>query len=82
MFNGWTKYLLRKSAESYLHNDIVFRKDKMSFQMPIDYSKTGIKDILMNSIDLLQHNQIILNTKKENYWKYIMLAQMFEFTDH
>jgi len=82
MMNGWTKYLLRKSAENYLYKDTVFRKDKMSFQMPVDYSKLEINEILNNSIHSLKQCQIISTPKKENYWKYIMLAQMLEFADN
>ena len=32
--NGWTKYVLRKTAEPILDKEVVWRKDKMGFLTP------------------------------------------------
>jgi len=32
--NGWTKWLLRKSVDNLLPNEIVWRKDKIGFEPP------------------------------------------------
>lgn len=32
--NGWTKYILRKTAEPQLNKEVVWRKDKMGFLTP------------------------------------------------
>jgi len=41
MFEGWTKYILRKTAEKKLPDDIVWRKNKFGFEAPV---KTWLAD--------------------------------------
>lgn len=41
MFEGWSKYILRKTAEKKLPNEIVWRKNKFGFEAPV---KTWLAD--------------------------------------
>jgi asparagine synthase (glutamine-hydrolysing) len=57
VFDGWTKYILRKSLADILPKEIVWRKNKFGFEAPTswvsEYSNEMLKEV-MNS-NLLKH---------------------------
>jgi len=67
--NGWTKYILRKSIESYLPKEIVWRKNKMGFEAPehqwINSLSDKIEVEIMNSMILKE----MINLPSYNYEK-------------
>ncbi len=72
--DGKTKYLLKKVAEKYLPNDIIYRK-KMGFGFPINsFFNNGFEEYL---------KEIIYSTKlrNENIINYKFVDEMFELTN-
>lgn len=61
---GFTKYILRESMDSYLPNEIIWRKDKIGYEPP---QKDWLLDFKIN-LD----NSIVKNTNKLDNWKLIM----------
>jgi len=49
--NGWTKYILRKTAEPLLNKEVVWRKDKMGFLTPQKVWKESSKKELTDFIN-------------------------------
>lgn len=71
---GWTKYILRKSIESYLPNEVTYRKDKKGFVTPGEkiWLTGPLKELLLQD-DWLFPPQTVhenkANTLKMNYLK-------------
>lgn len=90
--NGWTKYILRKSSESILPKEVVWRKYKMGFLTPQkiwkDESKqeltqfineTTIPDFLNKDYLLKLNNIEITNsTHLSEFWKLISFLKWIE----
>lgn len=52
LFDGWSKYILRKSMEGKLDSRISWRKDKIGFNSPVDaLLKNELKDWVLKSIE-------------------------------
>jgi asparagine synthase (glutamine-hydrolysing) len=78
--NGWTKYLLRKSYEGLLPNEITWRKDKIGYAPPEKQwmSDVRAKQMLEESISFLSAEKI-LNKNKLNpakMWVYLMSSKL------
>jgi asparagine synthase (glutamine-hydrolysing) len=56
IFQGWTKYILRKGIESYLPADIVWRKNKIGFEAPADQ---WLKEYYGYIIEKIRSSQIL-----------------------
>jgi len=77
MNKGWSKYILRKSMESSLPSEIVWRKDKKGFQAPKSWMKSNEVNLLVQeSINNLKREKIIDKPILNNYWKYIMVNKL------
>ena len=50
IFEGWTKYILRKGVESHLPADIVWRKNKIGFEAPADLWMKEYHDYIIKTI--------------------------------
>ncbi len=50
IFQGWTKYILRKGIEPYLPADIVWRKNKIGFEAPADQWLKKYHDYIVDKI--------------------------------
>lgn len=48
---GWTKYVLRKAMESFLPEEIVWRREKMGFPFPYRRFLTEHESVLTSSVD-------------------------------
>ncbi len=51
IFEGWTKYILRKGIETHLPADIVWRKNKIGFEAPADLWMNEYHDYIMEKIN-------------------------------
>lgn len=90
--NGWTKYILRKTAEPVLNKDVVWRKYKMGFLTPQKIWKQQSKHELTQFINdskipdfinknyLLQLNQSDINDSSHlsEFWKLISFLKWAE----
>ncbi len=77
--NGWSKYILRKSMEPYLPQEITWRKDKLGFQAPqLNWLKSNTIQPVMNEATqwLKTHSIINKNYKQEHSW-LILIAYLF-----
>jgi asparagine synthase (glutamine-hydrolysing) len=77
--NGWSKYILRKSMESYLPPEITWRKDKLGFQAPqLNWLKSNtIQPVMHEATQWLKTHSIIdKNFKQEHSW-LILIAYLF-----
>ncbi|OSZ82179.1 asparagine synthase (glutamine-hydrolyzing) [Chitinophagaceae bacterium IBVUCB1] len=80
--NGWSKYIMRKSMEQLLPEEICWRKDKIGYEPPQQdwFASSKMKDKLHNAQDILKKEGIV--NKRENYsersrdWQVMMLAEM------
>jgi asparagine synthase (glutamine-hydrolysing) len=86
---GWTKYILRKSSEPYLPNDITWRKEKFGFVTPerlwTEQVKEHVYEIVMennipaiidrrNLLNILQ-SRINDNIKYGEIWKILLFIR-------
>ena len=62
--DGWTKFILRKAAETILPKEIVWRKAKLGFNAP---EKTWTKEFENEMINEIQQSKILNNKFEE--WK-------------
>ena len=78
---GWTKNILRKSVESILPFDVIWRKNKMGFEAPektwLEEIEKDIKNTIQNSIILKEicieiPYELLDNTQK---WKLFNVAK-------
>ena len=84
IFQGWTKYILRKSFEDLLPSAIVWRKNKLGFNAPektwLDFHEPEmIKEISESSIlkGITDFNRLLSNYKTLNLrdkWMYYNIA--------
>ncbi len=49
--DGWTKYILRKTVEGLLPRNIVWRKNKLGFEAPVDSWMSAISNDMRQSIE-------------------------------
>lgn len=71
---GWSKYILRRALQDALPQQIAWRKDKKGFQAPASWLQQGVvKDLLAQSVELLQRQNYIATPDFNNSWKYIMI---------
>lgn len=56
--DGWTKFILRKAAETILPKEIVWRKNKLGFNAP---EKTWTKEFENEMINEIQQSEILNN---------------------
>jgi asparagine synthase (glutamine-hydrolysing) len=78
--SGWTKYLLRKSFESILPNEITWRKDKIGYASPQQkWLQSGkVKDWVQESKNKLETEKILNPTRdktQDNDWMFLMAAK-------
>ncbi len=83
MNNGWSKFILRKSMEGIVTEEICWRKDKKGYQAPKPTLKNKkYNEIINESISKLSKDKYISSPDQENYWKYIevnmLLNQKFK----
>jgi asparagine synthase (glutamine-hydrolysing) len=90
--NGWTKYILRKSAEPLLPKEVVWRKYKMGFLTPqkiwkeqskkeltLFINDTNIPDFLNKDYLLKLNNAEITNSSHlSEFWKLISFIKWIE----
>lgn len=78
---SWSKYILRKTVENYLPADIVWRKNKLGFDAPIDeWMDAGVKAAMMETINnsnLLNQlfSKIPTNMANPLLWRLYNLAK-------
>ncbi len=77
--NGWSKYVLRKSMEPYLPQEITWRKDKLGFQAPqLDWLKSPTIQPIMHEATQWMKTHHILNKKyKKEYSWLILIMYLF-----
>ncbi len=79
---GWSKYILRKSMEPILPNEIAWRKDKIGFAAPQEkwMQNNTIKGYVSDAKDHLVKNSIISKEQKDNCdkWRSLMLYKMLQ----
>ena len=64
--NGWTKYILRKSAEDILPKEITWRVDKIGYEPPQKkWMENPIMKDLVNESMLLLEKEKIVSPKRE-----------------
>lgn len=83
MNDGWSKFILRKSMEGIVPEEICWRKDKKGYQAPKPTLKNKkYNEIINESISKLSKEKYINSPNPENYWKYIevnmLLNQKFK----
>lgn len=80
MFNGWSKYILRKSAEKKLPSEIVWRRNKFGFEAPV---RTWLNDkgFLVDKIkksnflsQILERDKITDEIDDTSLWKLYNVA--------
>lgn len=78
LYNAWTKYILRETMKDFLPEQIIWRKEKIGFEPP--QAKTIDKDLIENSINILNKNKIINSNVllKNNDWEYLQASKLFE----
>ena len=81
--DGWTKRILRSSMESRVPKEILYRRDKKGFQAPSSWLETKqTKDLIGDSVSLLQKEHFVSAPQKSNHWKYIMSAKLIQATNN
>jgi asparagine synthase (glutamine-hydrolysing) len=85
IFNGWTKYILRKSVENLLPKEIVWRKNKFGFEAPekiwISNYGSEMKREIQNSKILIHYcnvEKLVENFDKlsiKDKWVYFNIAR-------
>ncbi len=72
---GWTKYILRKSMEPVLPNEITWRKDKIGFAAPQDnwFNSKNVQEQVMEAKSALKKNKIIAASAEPDQWKSLMV---------
>jgi asparagine synthase (glutamine-hydrolysing) len=92
IYNGWTKYIMRKSSENILPPEITWRKDKIGFEPPQKswMDSSSVKDVIQNRKELLVEKNILnkkvldqrpkssaANDLSDNNWQYWMAGNLF-----
>ncbi len=78
--NGWSKYILRKSMEDILPQEITWRKDKIGYEPPQSewLATPKFNDYLHEAVNYLKKEKIITTDVPKLTWHYIAL---FAFTE-
>ena len=63
IYDGWTKYILRKTIEKILPASIVWRKNKFGFEAPKDFWNSFLDSHLTSAIENSQILQKVLDPK-------------------
>lgn len=74
--NGWTKYILRKSMENHLPDEIIWRKNKIGFEAPVN-SWLSNKSEIMNVINKSQIIRKISDREFKNSEDNNLLWKLF-----
>jgi asparagine synthase (glutamine-hydrolysing) len=84
LFDGWTKYILRKSLADTLPEEIIWRKNKLGFEAPTSWISNFTDEMLVEVLksNLLKH-YCDLDKLKSNYhelgewdkWMYFNIAR-------
>ncbi len=73
IFAGWTKYILRRSLNTILPQEVIWRKNKLGFNAPEDRWLNTIKDEMRETIDKSSIVNAIVDPKKYDFdrlsWK-------------
>jgi asparagine synthase (glutamine-hydrolysing) len=91
IFNGWTKYILRKSMDNILPKEITWRKSKLGFNAPDKTWLEGYSDTMLSLVkksDLLNEIAQMDELVKEYHtlpiterWKYYNIAKWEKIFD-
>lgn len=79
--DGWTKYILRKTVEKILPNNIVWRKNKFGFEAPsktwLDSIENEMNNTIQNSLIIQKISNDIDYTKldEKQKWKLFNIAK-------
>jgi asparagine synthase (glutamine-hydrolysing) len=79
--DGWTKYILRKTANELLPKNIVWRKNKLGFEAPTKSWLSHIEKEMKTSINTSKIIQQISNTidfdtlNEKQKWKLFNIAK-------
>ncbi|MCT4581705.1 MAG: asparagine synthase (glutamine-hydrolyzing) [Flavobacteriales bacterium] len=75
---GWTKYILRKSLEDLLPQEIAWRKDKIGYAIPQKKWENDplFQSIISASIETLKKDKIIAVENPKLNWQYLMLGSI------
>jgi len=80
IFQGWSKYILRKSMEKILPKEIVWRKDKIGFAAPQESWMQGsdMRQYVEDSKSFLIHEGIMRKECKEqsSNWRSLMVYKI------
>ncbi len=84
--NGYTKWIARKAYEKQLPNTIVWRKDKVAYEVPQQqWMATSLyNDSIASAKQKLIDNKIIsskavdINFSNKQNWKILMAAMLYE----
>ena len=78
IFEGWTKYILRKSVQKLLPSPIAWRKDKIGYRPPEQkwLNEPKGQELIMDSVNTLKQNKLLNKPLATENWKYIMIAKL------
>ncbi|HET6244012.1 MAG: asparagine synthase (glutamine-hydrolyzing) [Bacteroidetes bacterium] len=73
--NGWTKYILRKSMEGILPDEITWRKDKIGYEPPQQewLNKNAFQSLFKEAAEDLKKDRIITKESDMLNWSYLMI---------
>ena len=76
--NGWTKYVLRRAAESYLPQPVVWRRSKFGFEAPaVDWlrdNRKQIQDTIDNSLIICELTDNTKGLSDSSMWALFFVA--------
>ncbi|MBV6425577.1 MAG: Asparagine synthetase [glutamine-hydrolyzing] 3 [Haliscomenobacter sp.] len=81
LFQGWTKYILRKAMAPLLPDMIAWRRDKIGYEPPQQrwLESAPMKEKVRQAITLLQQENILRKPVKGLEWRYLMAAGLLNF---
>lgn len=81
LFQGWTKYILRKAMTPLLPEKIAWRRDKIGYEPPQQrwLESEPMQAKVRDSIRLLQQEKILRKPVKSLEWRYLMAAGLLNF---
>ncbi|MBP9076516.1 MAG: asparagine synthase (glutamine-hydrolyzing) [Haliscomenobacter sp.] len=81
LFQGWTKYILRKAMAPLLPGKIAWRRDKIGYEPPQQrwLESEPMKEKVRQAIALLQQENILRKPVKGLEWRYLMAAGLLNF---
>jgi asparagine synthase (glutamine-hydrolysing) len=80
LHQGWTKYILRKSMNGILPQEIVWRKDKVGFEPPQDIWLKSLQDITLPYKNSVDYREFTAGKKVDviGDWKWLMIKLFFD----